>query len=130
MPHALMYHGDFDRNYAALKPGATTIHGSDGTERVLPPWPVEADGARVGYMEKAGKNFYAVRVADGTDDVVLQHEVLIDAARHMGYGKRFAAQPTVIFDDTAHVLLDDIIAKNPAQRDALVAIRDRCIVRR
>jgi DNA polymerase len=58
-------------------------------------------------------------------DVVLQHEVLIDIARHLGFGKRFSAEPTLFTDDTAKTLLDDIIAANPDQRTELMAIRER-----
>jgi hypothetical protein len=122
-----MYHGGFERNYPELRPGARTFRGSDGSERVLPDWPVEADGARVGYMEKAGKKFVAVRVLDDDADIVLRHELLLDPPRHMGFGKRFSAEPTVIEDETARVLLDDIIARNPEQRAELAALRDRCV---
>lgn len=126
MPHALMYHGGFERNYPELRPGADTFRGSDGSERVLA-WPAEADGARVGYMEKPGKNFVAVRVMDAEADVVLRHEVLLNPSRHMGFGKRFSGEPTVIGDEVARVLLDDMIARNPEQRAELTALRERCV---
>ena len=125
MHHALMYHGGFDRNFPSLKSGATTFEGSDGSSRVLGEWPVECDGLRVGYMEKAGKNFVAVRVIDDETDIVLQHEHLIDIARHLGFGRRFSAEPTLFMDDTAKTLLDDIIASNPDQRVELMSIRER-----
>lgn len=127
MSHALMYQGGFERNHAELRSGSRRFLGSDGTERELPDWPVEADGARIGYMEKAGKRFVAVRVLDDVDDVVLEHPLLLDPPRHMGYGKRFSAEPTIIEDEVARVLLDDAIAHNPEQREALTAIRDRCV---
>ena len=125
MPHALMYHGGFEDNFSRMKPGANTFLGSDGTERVIPEWPDEADGLRIGYMEKAGKRFVAVRVMDDSDDVVLESELLIDPPSHMGYGNRFSPEPTVIQDDAAKRLLNDIIEKNPSQRAQLSAIRDR-----
>lgn len=125
MPHALMYHGGFETNFPRLKAGATTFVGSDGSERQLPPWPIEVDGLRVGYMEKAGKRFVAVRVMDAEDDIVLEHELLLDPPSHMGYGKRFSPEPTIIADDVAKRLLDDIIAKNPAQEVDLLAMRSR-----
>ena len=102
MSHALMYHGSFESNFSKMKSGATTFLGSDGSERVIPEWPAEADGLRVGYMEKAGKRFVAVRVLDDKSDVMLGNELLIDPPSHMGYGKRFSAEPTVIEDDVAH----------------------------
>ncbi len=61
MHHALMYHGGFERNFTRLQPGARTFLGSDGKEHTLPEWPAEVDGLRVGYMEKPGKRFVAVR---------------------------------------------------------------------
>jgi hypothetical protein len=125
MSHALMYQGGFETNFPGLKPGARTFHGSDGSERVLGDWPDDADGLRVGYMEKSGKRFVAVRVMDDQADIVLQHELLIDAPSHMGYGKRFGAEPTMIQDDTAKRLLDDIIARNPDQKADLEAIKSR-----
>ena len=125
MRHGLRYHGGFERNYATLQPGAQSFLGSDGAEHTLPEWPVEVDGLRVGYMEKPGKRFVAVRVQDDEADVVLRHEVLLDPSSHLGYGKRFSAEPTVIADEVARLLLDDIIAKNPEQRDQLVAMRAR-----
>ena len=125
MRHGLRYHDGFERNYATLQPGAQSFLGSDGTEHPLPEWPVEVDGLCVGYMEKPGKRFVAVRVQDDEVDVVLRHEVLLDPSSHLGHGKRFSAEPTVIADEVARVLLDDIIAKNPEQRDQLVAIRAR-----
>jgi hypothetical protein len=120
-----MYHGGFEANHGRLKPGATTFLGSDGSERVIPDWPEEADGLRVGYMEKPGKRFVAVRVMDDAADVVLEQELLIDPPTHMGYGKRFSPEPTIIEDDVAKHLLRDIIERNPGQRDELTAIRDR-----
>jgi hypothetical protein len=126
MRHCFLYHGGFERNFSELKPGAQTFHGSDGSERALGDWSPDVDGVRVGYMEKPGKRFVAVRVMGGTADVVLQHEVLLDGPRHMGYGKRFSAEPIVIEDDgLARQLLDDIIARNPDQRSTLSLIRDR-----
>ena len=127
MSHALMYHGGFDRNYPLLRPGAKTFHGSDGTERVLPDWPAEATGARIGYMESGGKKFVAVRVLDDEADIVLQHPILIDPARHMGYGKRFGAEPTIIEDETARALFEDVIERNPEQRAELIALRHRAL---
>lgn len=124
MSHTLMYHGGYERNYAALRAGARTFRGSDESERPLD-WPAEANGVRVGYMEQPGKNFVAVRVLDDASDVVLAEPVLLDLARHMGYGKRFSAEPTIVGDDEARALLDDAIARNPAQRAELTAIRDR-----
>jgi len=74
-------------------------------------------------MEKAGKKFAAVRVQQGTNDVILKNELLLDPARHMGHGKRFSPEPTVIDDEAMGTLLGDIMAKNPEQRNELTKIR-------
>ena len=130
MSHALMYHGSFESNFSRIKPGATTFLGSDGSERVIPEWPVEADGLRVGYMEKEGKKFVAVRVMDDKSDVILGNELLLHPPSHMGHGKRFSPEPTIIADDAAKQLLHDIMDKNPDQLTALKAIRDRLGLRK
>ena len=74
-------------------------------------------------MEKSGKKFAAVRVQRGKDDVVLNHELLLDPSRHMGYGKRFSPEPTIVDDEIMATLLGDIMAKNPEQRNELARIR-------
>ena len=123
MRHCLIYQGGFERNFPNLKPGATTFQGTDGSEHPVPATPDEVDGVSVGYMEKAGKKFAAVRVQQGTNEVVLGHELLLDPARHMGYGKRFSPEPTIIDDEMMGTLLGDIMAKNPEQRNELAKIR-------
>lgn len=125
MSHALMYHGGFEANFGRMKAGDSTFVGSDGSERAIAEWPDEVDGLRVGYMEKPGKRFVAVRVMDDDADVMLEQELLIDAPTHMGYGKRFSPEPTLIEDEVAKHLLRDIIERNPGQRAELTAIRDR-----
>lgn len=120
-----MYHGAFEANFSSMKPGAKTFLGSDGSNKVIPDWPEEATGLRIGYMEKAGKKFVAVRVMYGKSDVMLENELVITPATHMGYGKRFSPEPTIIDDEHAQQLLKDIAKKNPNQRAELKAIRDR-----
>jgi hypothetical protein len=123
MRHGLMYHGGFERNFPTLRPGATKFVGTDGSEHALQDVPPEITGVRVWYMEKAGKKFSAVRVQEGNNDVVLQNDVLIDPARHMGYGNRFSPEPTQIESELMATLMADIMAKNPEQRDQLSKIR-------
>src|SRR5881397_4013794 len=116
MRHCLVYHGSFERNYSNLKSGATTYEGSDGAQHTLPPIPPDIDGVRVGYMEKAGKKFSAVRVQAGKNDIILEHDLLLDPPSHMGHGKRFGPEPTEINDEAMANLLADIMAKNPNQK--------------
>jgi hypothetical protein len=123
MRHCLLYAGGFERNFSTLRPGATTFEGSDGASHPLPAVPAEVDGVRVSYMEKPGKKFCAVRVQAGNNDVVLQHEVLIDPPTHMGYGKRFGPEPTLVDDEAMAALLGEIMAKNPDQKMQLANAR-------
>ncbi|MEO7084858.1 MAG: hypothetical protein ABI085_11195 [Gemmatimonadaceae bacterium] len=123
MRHCLMYQGGFERNFSGLKAGATTFVGTDGSAHEIPAMPAEVDGVCVGYMEKAGKKFAAVRVQHGTGDVVLQHEVLLDPSRHMSHGKRFSPEPTIVDDEAMATLLADIMAKNVDQQKELAKIR-------
>jgi hypothetical protein len=125
MRHAFMYHGGLERNHPSLVPGATSFTGTDGYVHDLPAWP-ESAFVRFGYMEKAGKKFCVVRVADAKADVVLKTEQVIEPGRHMGFGVHLSPEPTMVEDDsTILVLLEDIIKKNADQSDALLGIRDR-----
>jgi hypothetical protein len=113
-----MYTGAFESNYTGLKPGTTTYKTTEGEVRPLPAWPDKVDGVRVGYMEKSGKKFYAVRVQYGAHDVVLENPVHIDPARHMN-NRRFTPEPMSVTDDEASALLDDIIRDNPDKQSEL-----------
>ncbi|MEP6492416.1 MAG: hypothetical protein ABJF01_07055 [bacterium] len=123
MRHCLMYHGGFERNFPKLAAGATSFEGTDGTPHSVPAVPANVDGLCVWYMEKAGKKFAAVRVTHGPSDVVLQHEVLLDPSRHMGYGKRFSPEPTLVDDEIMGTLMGDIMATNPDQKNELTKLR-------
>jgi hypothetical protein len=123
MRHCLMYHGGFERNFPKLSAGATSFDGTDGSAHPLPAIPKEVDGVCVWYMEKAGKKFAAVRVQQAKQDVVLKHELLLDPSRHMGYGKRFSPEPTIVDDEIMGTLMGDIMATNPEQKNDLTKIR-------
>jgi hypothetical protein len=124
MRHALMYQGSFEDNYPSLRPGKTTYHSTDGLERELPAWPTGADGVRIGYMERHGKKFVAVRLQFEEHDIVLQDPLIIDPMLHMG-GKRFAPEPTVLEDELASTLLDDVIRQNPEQATDIALLINR-----
>ncbi len=115
MQHGLMYQGNFEDNYPGLKPGATSYRGTDGAEHRIPDWPKAVDGVRIGYMEKAGKKFFAVRLQFEGHDIILHEPLLLDQGRHLG-SRRFSPEPTVIDDDMATTLLDDASKKNPEQQ--------------
>ena len=121
-----MYHGGFERNFRTLTPGTKTFEGTDGAVHVIPEWPSSANGLRIGYMEKSGKKFCAVRVADDQSDVVLVNEMVLDPGTHLGFGHRFGAEPTLVEDDALALgMLEDIIKKNSEAPGDLLAIRKR-----
>jgi hypothetical protein len=123
MRHVLRFEGSFERNYPTLRPGADSYLADDGTRQSALEWPAEADGLRFGFMEKEGKRFVAVRVGNAEQEVVLEHPVRLDPARHLG-GRRFSAQPIPLGDEPAGALLGDILDANLAQRPELTALRD------
>jgi hypothetical protein len=116
-----MYNGAYELNYSALSPNKSTYKTTDGEERALPAWPDKIDGVRIGYMEKAGKKFYAVRIQYRDHDIVLENPVYIDPMRHMN-NRRFSADPTVITDDEASQMLDDVIRDNPDKQPELAEL--------
>ena len=124
MRHGYMYNGAFEKNYSTLSPGMKSYISTEGENRPLPEWPDDIDGIRVGYMEKSGKKFFAVRVQYDDHDVILENPVHIDPMRHMG-NRRFAADPTLVSDDEASVLLDDIIRDNPEKQPELAMMINR-----
>jgi len=124
-----MYAGGFERNFPNLTTSTTSFTGTDGKEHPYEPWPSSADGLRISYMEKHGKKFVAVRVADGTGDVVLKNEMVMVAGEHYGFGARLSSEPTLIEDDTVILkMLEDITKKNADYKDVsdeLLNIRAR-----
>ena len=126
MRHALMYVGGFEKNFRSLSPSTDAFEGSDGLQRPYTPWPSSADGLRVHYMEKAGKKFVVVRVADGTSDVVLRNEMVMVPGEHFGFGVRLSGEPTLVEDDRAILtLLEDVIKKNADVSEQLLPMRAR-----
>jgi hypothetical protein len=124
MQHVIRFEGGLERNFAALRAGGGGYEGDDGNREQVVPWPAKADGLRFGFMEQQGKRFLAVRVEYGDEEVVLQHPVRLDPARHLG-GRRFSATPIPLGDEPAGALLGDILDLNPEQRVELTALRDR-----
>lgn len=121
-----MYVGSFERNFANLTPTTNTFEGSDGQLRSYAPWPEGVNGLRIGFMEKAGKKFVAVRVADDTSDVVLQNEMVLVPGEHFGFGVHLSGTPSVVEDNIAVMkMLEDITKKNVHHSDELLQIRAR-----
>lgn len=121
-----MYVGGFERNFRNLTSSSTTFEGSDGLSHPYPDWPSSADGLRISYMEKAGKKFVVVRVADSTSDVVVENEMIMVPGEHFGFGARLSGEPTLVEDNIAILkLLEDLIKKNVDSSEALLLIRAR-----
>jgi hypothetical protein len=129
MRHALMYVGGFERNFPNLASSTASFTGTDGKEHSYQAWPASANGVRVGYMEKHGKKFVAVRVADGTSDVILKNELVLVPGEHFGFGARLSGEPTLVEDDNAILkLVEDAAKKNADHKDVsdgLLNIRAR-----
>src|SRR5574338_923540 len=129
MRHALMYVGGFERNFPNLTSATSSFTGTDGKEHQYLPWPPSADGLRVGYMEKYGKKFVAVRIGDGIEETALKNEMVMVPGEHFGFGTRLSGEPTLVEDDTAILkMLEDITKKNADHKDvsaALLNIRAR-----
>ena len=121
-----MYVGGFERNFPKLTTSSTSFDGTDGQSHPYQPWPSSADGLRVSYMEKHGKKFVAVRVADDKSDVVLKNELVMVPGEHFGYGTRLSGEPTLVEDDNAMMkMLEDITKKNVEVSAELLNIRAR-----
>ena len=121
-----MYVGGFERNRRNLTPASTSFEGSDGQSHAYPAWPDNTDGLRICFMEKAGKKFVAVRVADGTGDVVLTNELVLVPGEHFGFNTRLSGVPTIVEDNhTILKLLEDVIKKNHETSDELLLMRTR-----
>lgn len=112
MRHAYLYNGAFELNYSGLRAGTSTYKTVDGAEHPLPTPSGDIDGVRFGYMEKAGRKFYVVRVQYGSYDIVLENPIAIDRMRHVN-NRRLKADPLIATDDEASTMLDDIIRDNP-----------------
>ncbi|HYW31416.1 MAG TPA: hypothetical protein VE869_07925 [Gemmatimonas sp.] len=126
MRHALMYVGSFERNFKSLSSTTSTFEGSDGTSRAYAPTPEGVNGLRVYFMEKAGKKFVAVRVADAISDVVLKNEMVLVPGEHFGFSVHLSGTPTIVEDNIAVMkMLEDITKKNASQGDELLQIRAR-----
>jgi len=124
MRHGIRYEGGFERNFTALRPGATDFSGDDDERHPMAGWPAEVDGLRFGFMERKGKRFVAVRVQYGSADIVVPHEVFIDQTRHLA-GRHLGPEPLVVGDAPAGALLGDMIDANRERAAELIAMRDK-----
>jgi hypothetical protein len=128
MRHALLYIGAFETNFPNLTTETSSFVSTSGATVPYPAWPESANGLRIGFMEQTGKNFVAVRFIDDTEDVVLQHEMILIPGQHFGFGVRLSGEPVSVEDDTAILqLVEDAAKKNagtPAG-EAMLRVRAR-----
>ena len=126
MRHALMYAGGFEKNFPKLTTATTSFEGSDGEQHAYAPWPEGVNGLRISFMEKAGKKFVVVRIADSSGDVVLHDEMVLVPGEHFGFGVHLHGTPTLVEDNIAIMtLLEDAIKRNVAHSDQLLQMRAR-----
>lgn len=124
MLHALVYQGAFELNYVQLAKGTSSYIATDGKPRDLEKRPLAVDGLVIGYMEKTGKKFLAVRLQFENFDILLKNAVLLDPLRHMD-NRRFSPRPIVLKDDLVSTLLDDVLIQNPQQQPELALLINR-----
>jgi hypothetical protein len=124
MLHCLIYQGALEMNFVRLGDRSSTYIATDGLPRLVAPRPPTVDGLVIGYMERAGKKFSAVRLQFEDFDIALRTPVPLDRMRHMG-NRRFSPQPVALSDDLVSVLLDDILAQNAIQQVELALLINR-----
>lgn len=123
MRHGVMRQGGYDANIRSLVAGTSTY--SDGTATVpLPEWPPEVDGIRFGALERR-RRLLVCRLGFADLDVVLHTPLVLDPMRHLGGGSRQAGTVAVLDDQHAELLLDDILAANPGQTNAIALVVNR-----
>lgn len=123
MVHGVMRQGSYDANIRSLAPGATTY--IDGTATVdIPAWPPEVDGIRFGALERR-RRLLVCRLGFADLDVILHQPLVLDSIRHLGGASR--TEPLVALLDDAHAerLLDDVLAANPGQTNAVALVVNR-----
>jgi hypothetical protein len=121
MIHAIGYLGPYDPNIGRLGLSSTQYVRYDGTMGNIDEPPDNLDGVFFGYLEKSGREFYAVRARYLDVLVNLEKPVLLEPTRHTD-GKGFGPKPSQFEDTSAANLLRDMIADNPAQATALSQI--------
>ena len=115
--------GTYDANIRSLVAGATTY--SDGTTAVpMAPWPPDVDGIRFGALERR-RRLLVCRVGFADLDVVLHQPLILDPIRHLGGASRPGEVVALLDDRHAEALLDDVLAANPGQTNAIALVVNR-----
>ncbi len=123
MLHGVMWQGGYDANIRGLASGGATYLDGEDT-RPLPAWPPEVDGIMFGVLERR-RRLLVCRVAFADLDVVLHQPLVLDAIRHLGGASRPGPLVALLDDDHAEALLDDVLAANPGQTNAVALVVNR-----
>lgn len=123
MLHGVMRQGGYEDNVRSLVPGGTT-YLEGGATLPLPPWPGEVDGIRFGVLERR-RRLLVCRVAFADLDVVLHQPLVLDPIRHLGGASRPGTLVALLDDEHAEMLLDDVLAANPGQTNAVALVVNR-----
>jgi hypothetical protein len=124
MLHSIGYLGQYERDFAAWKTGVRHYRHPDGTLRAIAEKPNKVDGVWFGYMERTGKQFFAVRAQYDDVDVSVKRPVLLIPSRHTD-GKGFGPQAARFGNESAHRLLADMAKENPEAAGELQRIAQK-----
>lgn len=123
MLHGLMRQGGYDANVRSLAPGATTyVEGSAIV--ALPAWPPEVDGIRFGALERR-RRLLVCRLGFADLDLILHQPLVLDPIRHLAGASRPGEPVALLDDEHAERLLDDVLAANPGQTNAVALVVNR-----
>lgn len=123
MLHGVMRQGSYDANIGSLATGATTFLDG-GATLPLPEWPAEVDGIRFGALERR-RRLVVCRLGFADLDVILRQPLVLDPIRHLGGTSRRGTAVALLDDEHAERLLDDILAANPGQTNAVALVVNR-----
>lgn len=121
MIHSIGYLGPYDPNIGRLASDSTQYLRYDNTVGDIDEPSDNVDGVFFGYLEKPGREFFAVRARYLDVVVNLDDPILLDPSRHTD-GKNFGPQPSQFGDESATNLLRDMIAANPSHAASLKSI--------
>ena len=122
MLHGVMRQGGQDGSSRSMLTGGRTQ--GEGADEALPPWPAAVNGIRFVALERR-RRLLIVRVGFADQEVTLQQPVVLDPVRHLNGGQRPGEPVALLTDDLAERVLDDVLAANPAQTNAIALVVNR-----
>jgi hypothetical protein len=112
--HAIFYHGPFEVNFKAQKPGQTSYTKRDGKTTAPYRGPSGVRGLRFGLMQKRDGAFVITRVRSHVADVCLRKPIPAQGTGPDG---------TWLTRHGAELYLDAAVKVNPGKRAQLHALR-------